>query len=281
MPLPRSFTDEGFVSINNVRPKRRLMVGTDGAWDTGKTEFGMSCPGPGIIIALDRNYDGVLDNATPPASRKADQFAFRTIPCPVSTQYSDIKVYQKYWQDFYEIYMKALKNKDARTVILDGDSDSWELQRLAEFGRTAKVPQIMYDQINAARRAMINRAHESGKIFFATNKVTKGWEDEIDPHTGQPVTDDKGKVKRRQSGEYVRQGFSDQDYLWNIQIRHMFQPATDGNGTGKAREKRWGIKIMKCKVNKDLEGYELWGDDCCFDALVQTVYPNVPLKEWY
>lgn len=257
------------------------MIGTDGPPDSGKSEFILSCPPPGIVVALDRNYDGLIDNETPPPTRHPD-FVWKTIDVPVATQYGSARDYQKYWQDFYTIYMRALANIHARTVGLDGDSDSYELQRLSEFGRVAKVPQIMYDNVNAARRAMVNRAHAANKIIVFTNKVKKAWEDEIDPLTGQPVLDEKTlKPKRRQSESlYERQGDPNQDYLWNIQLRHMYRKA-HVTARGVNMPSQWGIKIMKCKVNKELEGYELWGSDCCFDSLVQTVYPNVDLKEWY
>jgi hypothetical protein len=45
--LPASFLKDGFVPPDKMRRTRRLMIGTDGPSNTGKTEFAISAPGPG------------------------------------------------------------------------------------------------------------------------------------------------------------------------------------------------------------------------------------------
>lgn len=275
MPLPASFLKDGFFSpdtLKKQRKYRRLMIGTDGPSDTGKTEWALSAPGPGIVICLDRGYEGLLENTNPPESRR-DDFAFKVIPVPLATtlpQVGQISPYLQYWQSFYAEYKKALENPDARTVVLDGDSDSWELQRLAEFGRLTKVPSILYDNVNAARRAMIARAFDSGKIVIATNKVKKSYSDKINPATGLAEVKNNGEIVREWDGGYDRQGFGDQDYLWMIQLRHLYNPV----------EQKWGIRLTKCKPDPSLVGMELWGSDCTFRGLVETVFPDTDPKEW-
>lgn len=270
MTVPASFLKDGFVSGPTLRKSkfRRLMVGLDGPPDSGKTEFMLSAPGPGILLCLDRGIDGVLDNPKPPESRSAD-FAFKVIQCPKATQYNQ-KEYQDYWNAFYKEWRAGLENPDARVVCLDGDSDSWELQRLAEFGRLAKVPSTLYDNVNAARRAMYARAYDSGKIIITSNRIRKTYVVDIDPVTHKPKTNSSGNEVRIWNGEYERQGFNDQDYLWSIQLRCYYN-----------EEKAcWGVRIMKCKVDRTLVGLELEGTDCNFSTLVETCYPQVPLSEW-
>lgn len=269
--LPASFFRDGFYPAADMSTKPRLMIGTDGPPDSGKTEFILSAPGPGIVICLDRGYDGCLMNANPPKARRRD-YAFKSISVPLATQVAQ-PVYLDYWKSFYAEYKKALDNPDARTVGLDGDSDSWELQRLAEFGKLTQIPGIMYTNVNAARRAMIARAWDSGKIIIATNKIKDEYVDETDA-AGNPVLDNAGKPKRKKSGEVERQGFSDTDYLWQIQLRHFYVEATDKTPG------QFGIRILKCKKDRSLVGLELMGEDCNFAGLVQTVYPEIPLENW-
>lgn len=288
MPLPPSFLKDGFVLPEDARrivsPKgrrlRRLLIGTDGPSDSGKTEFALSAPGPGLVLALDRGIDGVLDNPHPPKARRND-FGVKIVKVPLPTQMVQ-KDYLQYWQDFYAIYKAATDNVDCRTVVIDGDSDSWELQKLAEFGKVTQVPAIMHTNVNAARRAMYARACDCGKIIIATNKVRAEYIDEVDANTGKPIMGNDGKPKRVKSGESERQGFPDQDYLFMIQLRHMYRPA----GTRIIRDKevsvpsQFGIRLLKCKANTELVGTELWGDQCNFQGLVEHVYPQVPLAEW-
>jgi hypothetical protein len=260
VPLPTSFARDGFLPPSAVRGKvRHLLVGTDGWPNTGKTEFALSAPGPGIVLCLDRGFDGVLDNPRPPAARR-DDFAYKVIQVPLPTQMAQPE-YLDYWRAFYEQYKKALANPDARTVVLDGDSDSWELQRLAEFGKVTQVPPIAYANVNAARRAMIARAWDSGKIVISTNKLKEGYESQLDSNK---------KEVRLKTGKDARQGFPDMGYLYQVQLRHLYNK--DDNS--------FGIRILACKSDTSLTGLELWGEDCNFKSLVQTIYPQVPLKEW-
>lgn len=265
--LPASFIKEGYLSAGDVRKTRRLLLGTDGPPDSGKTEFALSAPGPGIVLGLDRGFDAVLDNQFPPATRRPD-FAFKVITVPKATSVTQSEALD-YWRTFYAAYKGALSNTDARTVVLDGDSDSWELQRLAEFGKLTQIPPILYTNVNSARRAMIARAWDSGKIVIATSKLSRDYKAVLNAD-GTPVLKDGKEIREWDGHSMHRQGFADQDYLWQLQIRHLY----------RTTPREWGIKIMKCKADMSLVGLELWGDDCNFPSLVQTVYPHIPLSEW-
>lgn len=269
MALPASFQREGFVSGPVLRKAkfRRLLIGLDGPPDSGKSEFALSAPGPGIHLCLDRGIDGVLDNPNPPESRCPD-FAFKIIPVPKATQMNQPQ-YVEYWKSFYGDYLKALDNVDCRAVIIDGDSDSWELQRLAEFGRLSKVPSNLYDNVNAARRAMYSRAYDANKIIISTNRIRKVYVTKM-LSNGKAELNSSGNEVRVWNGEFERQGFSDQEYLWSIQLRCFYDE----------ERSQWGVRIMKCKVDRSLVGTELRGDDCNFASLVQVCYPHVSLQEW-
>lgn len=271
MALPPSFARDGFVSPERVRNSRRLMMSIEGLKDTGKTELALSAPGPGILLALDRGFDAMLDNPTPPPTR-SDNFGYKVITVPgagsaVQAEFHD------YWLAFYTEYKKALANPDARTVIVDGDSDTWELQRLAAFGKLTQIPSIMYTDVNAARRVMYSRAYDSGKIFIVTNKVKKAYKEVYGPD-GKAILDTSGRPKREWDGEsYERQGFDDQEYYWMLMIEALYRKHPK-------RGSEWGARIKKCKVNRELEGETLWGEDCNLPAILQLTFPNVDLEEW-
>lgn len=256
--LPNSFAKDGFTSISQPR-KRHLLIGSDGWPNTGKTEFGWSMPEPIMTIVLDRGYEAALDNPNPPNTRGRD-IAVKVVQAPLATQ-TNKGDYLDHWKEFYRVYLSALNNEDVRSVIIDGDSDSWELQRLAEFGKLTSVPPILYTSVNAARRAMYARAWDSGKIVLFTNKLKEGYESKIDKD---------GKEIRLKTNKDDRQGFPDQDYLFQIQLRHLYDK----------EQGIWGVRIEMCKANTQLKGLELWGEECNFKSLVQTVYPQYSLQEW-
>jgi hypothetical protein len=287
MALPASFARDGFVTAENARKRMKLsngrllkslMIGTEGESDTGKTEFILSCPGPGIVICIDRGFEPVFDNPAPPPARRSD-FAFKIIEAPMDTAATQ-DAYINYFKMCREETYKACANLDAVTVAIDGDSDFYELQTLAEFGKTTKIwPQTKFGDLYAKRRAMTAKWHDSGKIIIGTSKLRDSYADVLD-NTGAPVLEINGEVKRVKSGEQERQGFKDQTYLWNIQIRHLYKPVGINSVTKRAVPHQWGLRIMKCKANSALVGMELWGDLCNFKGLVQLVYPQYPLADW-
>lgn len=271
MTLPPSFAKAGF--IKPPTPKyRRLMVSLEGPTNSGKSEFAHSAPGPGIFVAQDRGLDAILDNPNPPPTRQPD-FFHDVVPAPLA-EGSTHDQYKAAWSDYRDNHVyKALKIPDCRTVILDGDSDSWETQRLAAFGKLTQIPSILYTGVNAARRLFISRLYDSGKIIISTNKVKKLYKPVYNAD-GTPKLNDGKQVREWDGVSYERQGFEDHDYLWQVQLR-MIQDKTRTDAQGK-----WGALILKAKANPSMEGYVLWGEECNMQTMVQIVYPNVPLQEW-
>lgn len=283
MSLPASFSRDGFSGIPTSR-FRGLMIGTEGAANTGKTEFAWSAPGPAIHLALDRGHRATLENPDPPTSRclvAGESLVVQPIECPLNTGVTREQALAS-WRLFYqERYIKALHNGDVRTVILDGDSDSFEWQMLAEFGRTNQIPQIQRTALNASRRVMIARAADSGKIYISSNKLKKKYEAQF-KDDGTPIPDPQKpdqQLREWDGKSYERQGFNDHEYCYELQLRHLYaRPYTDAKGNDKPG--KWGVQILMCKANRALEGDELWGSDCNLPTLLEYIYPHIGLAEW-
>lgn len=277
--LRHSLASLGYKARDEVMAIRKTIISSGGLSDSGKTEFICSAPGPGVVLCIDRNFQGMLDNPEPPAARQSD-FLFKVISIPLYIQGRQ-EDFVEYWKRIRKDFYDTLDVQGLRTLGFDGDSDSYELQRLAAFGKLQGVPSINYTEVNAARRAFIARAHDSGKIVICTNKLKPIYMDKINPQTGQVEIADSGRPIRIPSGEYEFKGFEDSDYLWQIVIHHMYKAPYMHPVLKKMTEPQWGLKITKCKPRKALEGHELWGSDCNFAGLVQYVYPNIPLGEWF
>lgn len=270
MAIPSSLLQKGFVPATKLRDGklRRLLIGCEGPADSGKTEFALSAPGMGACICLDRGIDPIFDNPNPPKTRNPN-FGFRIISSPLATAGTQ-QEFMDAWKTYRTACYDSAFDPAVRVVVLDGDSDSWELQRLAAWGKVAQVPPHLYTEVNAARRAFYAKLWDSGKIIIATNKIKKLYVPVIDEATGKPKLGNDGKQVREWDGKtWERQGFDDQEYLWQIQLSHYY--------TDKGK---FGIKITKCKANPSLVGMTLEGDECNFESLVSVCYPNVPLKEW-
>ncbi len=292
--LPASFSRDGFTTLEAaVRPPsskfRRLMIGTDGPAGTGKSEFLFSCPGPAQAIIIDRGIDSLTNNPDPPAARRGDIAAKIIYPPIINTDPKSkapqvvISEFVNYWVNYRDTVYKALDNPDSRGVYMDGDSDAWEIQKMAEFGKLLQIPPHMNTGVNAARRAFYSRMWASNKVIVCTNKVKKEYDTVLDDK-GNPKKDDAGNEKREWTGNYERQGFADMSYLFQIQLTHLYKPAMSVFNSVLKRNvdtpQQWGIRINMCKSNRAMEGLELWGSDACFRGLVETVFPHIDPKEW-
>lgn len=279
MALPSSFARDGFLDYEKTRGRRRVLIGTDGLTDSGKSEFALSMPGPGIGLCLDRGINGVMDNQMPPATRQPN-WACKIIKVPKPGQVAageGNNPYLDYWRAYYKDLKKATDNVDCRSLLIDGDSDSWELQRMAVLGKIVKVPPLLYTQVNSDRRAIYARLFDCGKNVIATNKLKKHYVPLI--KKGKVELGSDGKPIREWDGTYERQGFEDQEYLWEIQLRHL-KGGRDENENDDRHPGEFGVRIMKCKPNMSLEGFELWGEECNFSTLVEVVYPHIKRSEW-
>lgn len=269
--------NKGFIPISQFKSKPRLMLGIEGLPDTGKTEFSLTAP-PGIgVLAIDRGYEHVVSKAEPPKGRQSN-ISLCVFPVPQPGQdpgKAEGNTYKTIWDEFYGMYKQSITNPAFRTVVIDGDSDTWELQQLASFGKITQVPPLQRTDVNAARRVMIARGFDSGKNIIFTYRVKAEYENVIKINSqGQPT-----EVGER-TGEYKRAGFSDHDYCVQVQIRTLYNPAHTDPKTGKSIQAQFGFRIVKCKPDMSLVGYEGWGDECNFSGLVMAIYPEADLSEW-
>jgi hypothetical protein len=264
--------NDGFTPISEFRTPFRLMVGIEGLPDTGKTEFCFTAPPSIGVLAVDRGYEHIVAKSNPPVTRQKD-IQLKTFAIPLPGQVEQ-PVYLQMWKEFYDSYQKAIASPSFRTIIIDGDSDLWDLQQLAAFGKITQIPPIMRTEVNASRRRMIGRGFDSGKNIIFTYRVGAEYEKVI--HTGskgEPISVDE------KTGDYKRKGFGEQDFLVQVQLRALFNPAHQ-NRNKHGMTDCFGIRILKCKPDPELIGMELWGPEATFSGLVQAIYPGTSLREW-
>ncbi len=291
MSLPLSFAREGFVTPGETRTKiklpngqflKPLLIGSDGDTDSGKTEFAISIPGKGQVIAVDRNFSGVFDNPEPPDTRNPN-VAIKVISVPLEGM-MPVAECKPYFESIRDSYNKALSNPDSTFVVLDGDSDFYELHTLVHYGKTKQIfPQTRWGELYAEKRIQIARAFDSGKIVLFTNRVRDEYEPVLDANGNeQPDPANPKDVLKRKSGAKVAAGFKDHGYLYQVWLTHLYRPK--GVRMIGKREvevpQQWGIRVGKCKHNMAMVGTELWGDQCNFRGLVETLYPDVDIRRW-
>ncbi len=257
MSLPPSFAASGFAAPE-IRPvrngTRRLLVSSEGPTCTGKTEFAMSASGPIIFMGLDLGLEGVIDKLDPPPTRCAviGFKEYETPPVGLPTE-----EHIAAWKLFFADYKAACANPDVRSIVIDTASEMWVFMRLAAFGKLTQVPQIKYTQVNQDYRTMIRMAYDAGVNLILTHTLKKHYVKSGDQQLGD------------WDGTYERTGYSDGDYLIQVQIRHY-----------RTADNVFGFEILKCRQNPTIIGQQLEGDMANFQTLAQIVHPDTTQEDW-
>lgn len=285
MTLPASFNQ---YTTTVIKPKfRRLVIASQGNDNTGKSEFILSMPGPGICSCIDMGYEGMMQNPNPPATR-GDGIYMLPYEILHNKEATTQDVYKEAWRLFRNHSLNLLKNTDSITQAIDSGTDAYNSLRLAVYGRLEQIPSMQYVESDALWKSFLDKHNNSGKNIIMTHKMKDEYVNKVDPFGNVVMRADGTGPEKVSSGKRIRQGFRDHDYMFTIQLEHMFRPAETeviekGPRAGKIRTiapMDWGIKILRCKINRGLEGCELWGSDCNFQGLVKFIYPNVPLSQW-
>lgn len=252
-------------------------VGIHGKPSEGKTELALSAPGPIGTVTVDRGHMGLMLNPTPPPTRCKD-VVWQVIdpPMPSAAEQNEFK---KYWIDIRTASYNAAAMPDLRTLLLDGDSDTWEIQRMAEFGKLTQVPSHLYTGVNAARRAYYAKLTDANKFLIFTSKMMKEYRPVYGPD-GKQELDNNNKPVRRWTGNWERKGFDDLDYSLQLSLEcYRVDAKYDANGD-LIEAGEFAARLDLCKSNRALEGDVFSGADCNLPVILKHVYPHIPLKDW-
>jgi hypothetical protein len=215
--------------------RRRLIINVVGKEKQGKTNFGLTAPGPIILFDLDYGLEGVVS-----------KFAGTKAIYPSEYRINEISPahFLSTWERFKKEFGGALKEKEVRSVIVDTGTEMWELIRLARFGKLTQVMPQHYGPVNSELRGLIRDAYSSDKNLIILHKMTEIYKN------NQPT------------GEFGMAGFKDIPY--NVQVNLLCWRDTDGT---------FHATINDCRQNSDLAGMDLIGDMVNFPTLASLVFP--------
>lgn len=251
--LPKSFEKMGAI-VPPTKPNYRLLLNTEGTPGSGKSHFFTTAPQPIFVADFDEGLEGMIEKHI----EKGKVIGVYTCHLP-RIPLQDLCI--KQWEKFREVWMGILSAKEARTVVIDGGAEMWELIRLAEFGKLSQVPSHLYTNANAAYKGIIKAAYNAGVNLIVTHRLRKVYEEVVE----------NNKKVRRPTGEWERAGFSDDTYLIQANIRHDYDIEA---GAFKA------TITEKCRQNPTAIGFELTGDDVSFSQLGQVIYPDSKPGDW-
>jgi len=236
-----SITSLGLKKVD-TKITKRMIVNVVGKEKQGKTNFGLTAPGPIVLFDLDYGLEGVVHKF---AGQKAIYHSEYRISEIAAGQFvSQIERFKKE-------FAATLKEKEVRTVLIDTGTELWELLRMARFGKLTQVMPQHYGPVNAELRGMIRDVYSSDKNLVILHKMTEVY------RNNQPT------------GEYAMAGFKDIPY--NVQVNVLCWRDTEGV---------FHATINDCRQNSDLAGMDLTGEMVNFPSLATLVFPGTEEEDW-
>lgn len=223
--------------------KRRLIVSIMGREKQGKTHVGFTAPGPIAAFDFDYGQEGVIHKFAKDKRIYTSEFRIGEI----SAEKFNVE-----WERYKKEYRAALNEKELRSLIIDTNTELWELARMAKFGKLTQVMPHQYGPVNAEMRGLIRDAYSSDKNVIFLHKMSEQY------------------VNNSPTGRYVMAGFKDTPY--SVQVNCLVW-REEGGGD-------FHLEVTDCRQNPDVAGMDLTGDMCNFQTLATMIFPDSNEKDW-
>lgn len=234
-----------------VSPKavHSAIVSSTGREGSGKSTFAISAipTGAGMYVPMDRRPAGrVIEDLL--VSRRV--FVPKTNLRRLGEKKFDQGQAGKMWDELHGVTFDALMEPSIRVVVWDTGNHAWEILRMARFGKLTQVMPHHYGPVNTEFESLLWLAEEQKKIIILVHKMSKEYK-----------TNKEGKDTW--TGAYERSGYSHMQYVANIQLEHFRTP-----------DKQFAVRVIQNKINPEVDGSELAGDDCSFGYLAAATWPD-------
>ena len=236
----------GFKNATDLEFYDRIIMAVYGLEKQGKTHFALTAPGPIALLSSDVGEEGVIEKFWD----NKDIQIFET----EKLDEDQADKADEAWLKFKAAFRGALRSTEVRTIIVDTETEVWELIRLARFGRLTQVRPHHYGPVNAEFRSLIRESFEHDKNLILLQKMK-----------AQYVNDKK-------TGQWERAGFSDLGFLVQVNAQ-VYRDDVDEGG-------EFNVYIDTCRQQPELAGELFSGDACNFPFVAMMVKPEADPSSW-
>jgi hypothetical protein len=151
----------------------RLIASVRAMEKTGKTRFGLTAPKPIMYL----NFDRKIEQATLEALGVDESDLY------IKEIRTDAELAQdqhmKQWKEVEGAILWALRDSvDIRSIVIDTESEMWELKRMANFGKLTEVMPYMYTKTNAEYKFLLDQCDKYDKNVVFLNKLKKQYKND-------------------------------------------------------------------------------------------------------
>lgn len=223
----------------------RMIISVSGREKHGKTSFALSAPGPIIYFNMDYGLEGVVHKYSVQKDIYVKEYRFG--------RNDTADKYIALWAGLSIDFSNALKSK-ARTIVFDTATETWELLRLARFGKLSQVQPYHYGPVNAEYLSFIREGFSYDKNIIMLHKLKKEYVDE------------------KFTGRYEPAGFNKTGYLAQANLS-VYRDGLDGG---------FFMRVLDCRQNSALGGLDLEVSESqsAFGFLAQLVFPETTEEDW-
>ena len=233
--------------------QRRLIVQVEGHEKTGKTHFALTAPGPIAYFGLDLGDEGVVEKFLAQGKEIVTPDDSVRVPSAIEMHLEGPRLdASPAWDQLKRAYIAACKSPQIRTIVWDTATETWELIRLARFGKLSQVMPVQYGPVNAEMRGLIRMAYDSDKNFVMLHKMKAEY------------------VNDKKTGKFERAGFNDTGYIVQVNLRTFHDP----------EDNSFGIEVLNARQNMTLCGQVFTGDLCTFPMIATMILPNTQPGDW-
>lgn len=242
-------------TIYQPQPHRRLTLRIAGLQKTGKTYKALTAPGPLAYFDLNQRGKSALNKIVTDEGKEIHHFDYNV------GGHSGEKDWETLWARFDKDFYDAAEADFIRTLVLDSDTDVWELLRLARFGKTEAIMPNRYTPLNKEMRDLFEAVNATDKNLIVVSEMKRNYKE---------FRDANGNVRPYWEGDYVPHGWSNTGFKVQMNATSHFDVKTN----------EFSLYVNDCGVNPNLAGQTLSGPDSDFPFLAAAAYPETDVTQW-
>lgn len=256
-----------------LRP--RLILEVSGMDKSGKTDFALKAPLPILYQSIDAGTEGVVNNPRH-AKRLGNQIRvaeYRRPPLPPGRNTDAIKALFRPVIETIEADFRRALLMPRGTIVIDTETELWEMGQLAYHGKVASVPPLQRSASNGWWIEMVRAAQDSNVNLILLRQQKDEWEN----------YEEGGEKKSRTTGKKVAIGNEKTQFLVQARLetrRIPGQVLKAGTPFETRTAQRFELEFKAVRHDSGLNGTVLADDAISFQNVAMLIAPSVPLEAW-